>query len=77
MALSACSKKIYLHRLVIPAICPVLFSTTTVQHHQGSVGVIGLQAAGLIQTQNSQTVLNQAQRIPVDLIWMEQEIGEA
>lgn len=47
------------------------------QHHQSSVGVAGLQAAGLIQTQNSQTVLNQAQRLPVDLIWMEQEIHEA
>lgn len=66
----------YLHWLVIPAVCPILLKTAAVQHHKGSVGIIGLQATGLIKANHTQTALNQGQRVPVGLIWMEKEAGE-
>lgn len=65
------SPSAYLHGLVIPAVGPVLLLTAAVQHQQSPVGVGGLQAAGLVQTQHTDAALDQGQGVPVGLICVE------
>lgn len=42
------------------------------QHQQGPGGIPRLQAAGFIQAHHTQAALDQGQRVPVGLIWIEE-----